>query len=62
MLRHKIRKTLFGKVGRSGFHWLLTPVLPRKRGPETKHDALGGLIVIGLSIGLILLMRFILAR
>jgi hypothetical protein len=62
MSARKPMKTVFTKKSRSGFHTLVTPVRHRHQAPEAKFDAVGGGIIIGLSTGTILLVRFILTN
>ena len=62
MFTHKKMRAVFAKVDRSDFHRLITPVLPINRKPETKFDAWGGLMVVGLSAGMMVLMRLALAH
>jgi hypothetical protein len=59
--RKKI-KTVFRRANRSGFHNLVCPVRHAHHAPEAKFDAVGAGIIIGLSVGTILLMRLILAN
>jgi hypothetical protein len=51
MSTDKMTKAVFGKANRSGFHYFVTPVLPRKRTSETGFDILGGVMVASLSAG-----------
>jgi hypothetical protein len=62
MLTHEMMTTAFGKVKRSGFHPFLTSVLPVKRTAKAELDALGGVMVVIVSAGLVLLVRLILAN
>jgi hypothetical protein len=62
MYTHKLMKAVFGKTGRSGFHQFLTSVLFINRSKEAGFDVLGGIIVVSLSVGTVLLMRFLLAN
>jgi hypothetical protein len=62
MFTHKTMIAVFSKVNRSGFHYLVTPVLPTTRAPEAGFDVLGGVMVVSLSAGVLLLARFILAN
>ncbi|MGD0208523.1 MAG: hypothetical protein ABSC89_13055 [Verrucomicrobiota bacterium] len=55
-------KSVFGKADRSGFHYFVTPVLPMNRTSEAGFDFLGGVIVVSLSVGVMLLMRLLLAH
>jgi hypothetical protein len=62
MSTHKLMKAIFGKADRSGFHYFVTPGLPMNRTPEAGFDFLGGVIVASLSLGVVLLMRLLLAN
>ena len=62
MLTHEMMTTASGKVKRSGFHDFLTSVLPVKRTARAELDALGGVMVVILSAGVVLLMRLFLAN
>ena len=62
MSTHKLMKAVFGKTCRSGFHCFLTSVFPLNRTPRAGFDALGGIIVVSLSIGTVFLMRLLLAH
>jgi hypothetical protein len=42
--------------------YFVTPVLPMNRTLEAGFDFLGGVIVVGLSVGVVLLMRLLLAH
>ena len=55
-------KVVFGKADRSRFHYFVTPALPMNRTPEAGFDFLGGVIVVSLSMGVVLLMRLLLAH
>lgn len=63
MFIHPTKKTVFGKVSRSGFYYFIYMVLPVKPAAEkdNRFDALGGLLVVVLSIVMMVLMRFMLA-
>jgi hypothetical protein len=60
MSARKMIKTVYGRANRSGFHNLVCPIRHMPHAPEAKFDAVGGWIIIGLSAGMILLMRLIL--
>ncbi len=60
MSAHKLIKTVFHWARRSGFHNLVAPVRHGCHAPEAGFDALGGVVVAGLSAGVALLMRLIL--
>jgi hypothetical protein len=64
MFTRPTTKTVFGKVSRSGFYYFITVILPVKRPTEkdNKFDVLGGLMVVGLSTVMVILMRFMLAN
>lgn len=62
MFTHKLMQAVFGKANRSGFHNFVTPVRPMNRTSEAGFDVLGGVMVVSLSTGVVLLMRFILAN
>lgn len=55
-------KTVFGKGNRSGFHYLLTSVLPVSRASEAGFDVLGVIMVVSVSTGVVFLMRLILTN
>jgi hypothetical protein len=61
MSARKMIKTVRGRANRSGFHNLVCPVRHAHHAPEAKFDMVGGAIIVGLSVGTILLMRVILA-
>jgi hypothetical protein len=62
MLTHEMITTALGKIRRSGFHHFLTSVFNVKRTTEAERDALGGAMVVIVSVGVVLLMRLILAN
>jgi hypothetical protein len=62
MSARKKKKTVWGRATRSGFHKLVCPVRHAHHAPEAKFDVVGAGIIIGLSVGAILLMRLILAK
>jgi hypothetical protein len=62
MSKHEMVKSVFGRASRSGFHHFLTSVFPMHRTPEAGFDVLGGVIVVSLSVGVVLLMRLLLAN
>ena len=55
-------KTVFDKLNRSGFHRFIKPALPFERMADTGYDLLGGLTLVSLSVGLVVLMRLLLAN
>ena len=62
MSTHEMVKSVFGKAGRSGFHYYLTSVFPMHRAPEAGFDVLGGVIVVSVSVGVVFLMRLLLVH
>jgi hypothetical protein len=62
MLTHEMITTALGKIRRSGFHRFLTSVLNVKRRTEAERDALGGVMVVIVSVGVVLIIRLILAN
>jgi len=62
MSTHKLMNAVFGKADRSRFHYFVTPVLPTNRTSEAGFDFLGGVMVVSLSVGVVLLMRLLLAH
>lgn len=61
MSARKMIKTICGRANRSGFYHLVCPVHHAHHAPEAKFDVVGAGIIIGLSLGTILLIRLILA-
>jgi hypothetical protein len=62
MSKHEMVKAVFGKPNRSGFHLFLTSVFPTNRTSEAGFDVLGSVIVVGSSLGVVFLMRLLLAH
>jgi hypothetical protein len=62
MSKHEIQKAIFGGASRSGFHHFLTSAFPMNRTSEARFDFLGGVMVTSLSMGMVLLMRLLLAH
>jgi hypothetical protein len=62
MSAHKLIKTVFRGAKRSDFHNFVAPVRHVHHIPEAGLDVLGGVAVVGLSVGVTLLMRLILAN
>lgn len=64
MFTRPIIKIAFGNFSRSGFYYFITMILPVKQATEkdNKFDALGGLMVVGLSTVTVILMRFMLGN
>ena len=60
MSKHEMVKAVFGRTSRSGFHCFLTSVFPMNPALEARFDFLGGIMVVGLSFGLVFLMRLLL--
>jgi hypothetical protein len=54
-------KTFTRKVNRSGFYHLINPVTPINHTLNAKSDMWGSLLVIGLLMGVVELMRLVLA-
>jgi hypothetical protein len=61
MSKHEMAEAVFCMTSRSGFHYLLIPALFMNRTPKAVYDVLGSLIVVSLSMGVVLLMRLLLA-
>jgi hypothetical protein len=57
----ELLKTVAAKTGHSVLHDLMTLAPPFKSAPEIRPEILGGVMVVGLSAGLLVLMRFLLA-
>jgi hypothetical protein len=62
MSKHEMVKAVIGRASRNGFYYFVTPVPPLNRTPEAGFDFLGGIIVVSLSVGVVLLMRLVLAN
>lgn len=62
MSARKLIKTVFNQANRSGFHTLVAPVRHRHHPSQAEFDALGGVIVVGLSICVALCIRLILTN
>lgn len=62
MFTHPNTKSDFGKSCRSGLNHCITVILPVKQATEedNRSDAVGGLMVVCLSLAIIFLMRFML--
>ncbi|HEY5041482.1 MAG TPA: hypothetical protein VIK53_05710 [Verrucomicrobiae bacterium] len=60
MLTWKMKRSDFGRSCRSGFHHVITPAPVIKHIVGAKFDNVGGVIVIGLSGGILILMRLLL--
>ncbi|HEY5346533.1 MAG TPA: hypothetical protein VIK62_09345 [Verrucomicrobiae bacterium] len=61
MSAHPTWKTVAAKTSHSVSHNLMTLALPFKSASENWPDVLGGVAVVGLSAGLLVLMRLLLA-
>jgi hypothetical protein len=62
MSKHEMVKAVFGRSNRSGFHHILTSVFPMNRRLEAGFDVLGSVIVVSLSMGMVFMMRLLLAH
>jgi hypothetical protein len=65
MFDRNMVKTVFGSVNRSDFYYLITSIrslLHTNHGPDTRFDAVGGVMVISLSAGIVVLMRLMVAH
>jgi hypothetical protein len=60
MATHEKLKAIFGRAGRSGFHYFLSSVFPMNRTLEAGFDVLGSVIVVSLSVGTVFLVRLLL--
>jgi hypothetical protein len=62
MSKHEMVKAVFGKPKRSGFHLFLTSVFPMNRTSEAGFDVLGSVIVVSSLMGMMFMMRLLLAH
>ena len=62
MFAHEVIKAALSKTSRSDFHHFLIPGVHVNRTEESEHDALGGAMVVILSVVLVLLVRVVLAN
>jgi hypothetical protein len=62
MSARQMIKKVCGTANRSGFHNLVCPIRHAHHAPEAKFDVVGAGIIVGLSVGTVLLMRLILAN
>jgi hypothetical protein len=62
MSKHEMVKAVFGRPSRSGFHHFLTSVFPMYRTSEAGFDVLGSVIVVSASLGVVFMMRLLLAH
>jgi hypothetical protein len=60
MSKREMAKTVSGGVDRSGFHYFCSSAFLTNRTSEAGFDVMGSVIVVSLSIGVVLLMRFLL--
>ena len=58
----ELLKAVAAKTSHSVLRNLMTLALPFKPAPDSRSEVLGGVMVVGLSAGLLLLMRFLLAN
>jgi hypothetical protein len=49
-----------GKVNRSGVYYLINTVTPINHALKAELDAIGSVIVVGLFLGIVSLVRFVL--
>jgi hypothetical protein len=62
MSKYKILKAVFGKPNRSGFHYFLTSVFHTNHTSVARFDFLGGVMVVSLLMGVVFMMRFLVAH
>jgi hypothetical protein len=62
MSARQMIKNVCGTANRSRFHHLVCPLRHTHHSPETKFDVVGAGIIVGLSVGTVLLMRLLLAN
>jgi hypothetical protein len=62
MFTQEMKRRTFGGACRSGFHHAITPLPLIKHIVGAKFDSAGGVIVVSLSCGILILMRFLLAN
>jgi hypothetical protein len=55
-------EAVFGKTNRSGFHHFLASAFPMNHAPTAKFDFWGGVMVASLSMGMLFMMRLLLAH
>jgi len=60
MLTQEMKKSIFNKASRSGFHHIITPARCPRHVAEAWFDGLGGVIMVSLSGGVMVLMRLLL--
>jgi hypothetical protein len=61
MSKHEMVKNVSGRTSRSGFHHFLTPAFPRNHAPAARFDFPGGVMAVSLFVGVVFLMRLLLA-
>jgi hypothetical protein len=61
MSKHDLVKKVPGRANRSGFNQFLTPAFPRNHKPAARFDFPGGVMVVSLFVGVVFLMRLLLA-
>ena len=59
---HPTWKTVAGETGHRVLHNLMTLTLPFQSAPDNRSEVLGGVTVVGLSAGLLAVMRLLLAN
>jgi hypothetical protein len=62
MSKHDAVKLVSVRASRSSFHHLLTAVFPMNHSLEPRSDFLGGVTVVSLSMGMVFMMRILLAH
>jgi len=50
-----------GKIPRSEWHHFISMALPFQRASAIRQEAVGGLTVVGLILGVLIVMRFLVA-
>ena len=58
----QITKAYAGKVTRSEWHHFFSVTLPFQRAAEIRLEAAGGVTVVGLILGVLVVMRFLVAN
>jgi hypothetical protein len=62
MFTQEMKRRTFGEACRSGFHQAITPLPLIQHIAGAKFDCAGAVIVVGLSSGVLILMRLLLAN
>ena len=62
MSKQEMVKAVFGRSNRSGFHHFLTSAFPMNHVRTARFDFLGGVMVASMSMGMVFLMRLLLAH